>query len=293
MQATLRLRVLAPLCLSFFASLAAVNVQAATQSFAVIGDAGRTNSNSASVRSSIARSGIQDLVLPGDNLYSGSYENVWRPWSDFKFSVVAIGNHNNGYQNEINFFAMPSEYYAKTFPGGLRFLVLNSDNTKNVTEQMNWLEGELQKDAVMTFLVWHHPPYTLTSVHNWQEKARFQTAARALMKEYSNKITAVLLGHDHMGAFYCADEIPLIVSGAVQETRPRETRNYIADDQTSISAKWVFPANTPNWARLDVDAAGKTVGVSFIRASDDKVLFSTQLSEAPQSSICRSASNPG
>jgi len=103
MQATLRLRDFAPLCLSFFAALAAINVQANTQAFAVIGDAGRTNSNSVSVRNSIARSGIQDLILPGDKLYSSPYENVWRPWSSFK-SVVAIGNPNDGYQNEINFF---------------------------------------------------------------------------------------------------------------------------------------------------------------------------------------------
>ncbi len=260
---------------------------AVTQSFAVIGDAGKITSNAQSVQSSIRRAKVQKLILPGDNLYSNTYENVWKTWSDLDFSVVAIGNHNDGYQNEIDFFNMPGEFYSKEFEGGLRFLVLNSDNTRNVSSQMKWLEGELQKEASITFLVWHHPSYTLTSFHNWEEKSQFQTAARSLMHRYSDKIAGVLLGHDHIAAFYCADEIPLIVSGAVQETRSPETKNYKANDGTQVSAKWVFPANTPTWARLDIDTESKSVNVSYIRASDNKVMFSSKLDEATKASICR------
>lgn len=257
------------------------------QSFAVIGDAGRITNGSKIVRDSIRRSGVRNLVLPGDNLYSGTYENVWKSWSDFDFSVVAIGNHNNGYQNEINFFDMPREYYSKEYQGGLRFLVLNSDNTKNVSNQMKWLEGELQKEASITFLVWHHPSYTVTSFHNWEEKAQFQNAARSLMHRYSSKISAVLVGHDHIAAFYCADEMPLIVSGAVQETRPPETKNYKANDGVQISAKWVLPPNTPTWARLDIDTESQSVIVKYIRALDNKVMFRSKIDEANKSSICR------
>lgn len=256
-------------------------------SFAVIGDAGKINGNSKSVQASIRRADVQNLVLPGDNLYSGSYSEVWKSWSDLDFSVVAIGNHNKGYDNELEYFDMPGEYYSRTFEDGVRFLVLNSDNSGNVSEQMRWLEGELQKDAAMTFLVWHHPTYTLTSFHKWEEKSKFQKEARTLIHRYSSRITALILGHDHIAAFYCADDIPLIVSGAVQETRTPETLNYKAEDGTQVKAQWVFPANTPTWARMDIDGEGQTLTVSYIRASDDKVMFRSQLSDVPKSSICR------
>ncbi|MCX6128512.1 MAG: metallophosphoesterase [Proteobacteria bacterium] len=264
-----------------------VEAKALTKTFAIIGDAGKVTSNAQSVQASIRRAGVKSLVLPGDNLYSSTYEKVWNSWSDMDFSVVAIGNHNDGYQNEIDYFNMPAEYYSKTFEGGLRFLVLNSDNTTNVASQMKWLDSELQKEANMTFLVWHHPTYTLTSFHNWEEKYQFQTAARNLIHKYSDKITALILGHDHIAAYYCANKIPLIVSGAVQETRYPETKNYKAEDNVQVIPQWVYPPNTPTWARLDIDTDALTVNVSFIRASDDKVMFNSKLTEAPKTSLCR------
>lgn len=262
------------------------DIALSAKSFAVIGDAGRITIGSNSVRSSILGSGVRNLILPGDNLYSGTYDDVWKSWSDFDFSVVAIGNHNNGYQTEINFFDMPGEFYSKEYDGGLRFLVLNSDNPNNVTRQMKWLERELQKEASITFLVWHHPSYTL-GAHSWDGKVKFQTAARSLISQYSSKISAVLLGHDHIAAFYCADNVPLILSGAVQETTQPITRNYKADNGVEISTKWVFPQSTPTWVRLDVDTEMQSVVVKYIRASDNKVMFKSKLDEANKISICR------
>lgn len=256
------------------------------QSYAIIGDAGRWNSNSKTVHDSIRRVGVKQLVLPGDNIYEGSYEEHWKAWKGLEFSVVAIGNHNNGYQQEIDFFKMPGEYYSRSFDGGVRFLVLNSDNKKNVEQQKVWLENELQKTSKMTFLVWHHPPYTVTSMHKWDEKPDFQLAMRSLMQRYSDKITAVLVGHDHLGAFYCLDKMPMIVSGAVQDTRNPETFNYQAEDKVRVQSKWVYPKDTPVWARLDVDSDKNRLSIKFIKAADDSVLFSTDLSENPRSNIC-------
>lgn len=280
----MRLTVLNKFIIAFIFLIADIALFA--QSFAVIGDAGRITSGSNSVRNSILRSGVRNLVLPGDNLYSGTYEGVWKSWSDFDFSVVAIGNHNKGYQNEINFFDMPGEFYSKEYDGGLRFLVLNSDNTLNIERQMKWLERELQKEASITFLVWHHPSYTLGD-HSWDGKIKFQNTARRLIRQYSSKISAVLLGHDHIAAFYCADNVPLILSGAIQETTQPVTRNYKAEDGVKISTKWVFPQSTPTWVRLDVDAESQSVVVKYIRASDNKVMFKSRLDEANKSSICR------
>ncbi len=274
-------------CATIAASLSFTATASATQSFAIIGDAGLWNGNTESVRDSIRRNKVTQLVLPGDNVYWGTYDQQWKAWTGFDFSVVAIGNHNNGYKREIDYFKMSGEYFSKTFADGVRFLVLNSDNDRNVEEQRVWLEKELEKDSPMTFVVWHHPPYTVTSLHRWEEKYKFQVAMRSILKRYENKITALLVGHDHIGAFYCLDKMPMIVSGAVQETRFPETKNYQANDKVNVNAKWVFPFNTPVWARLDIEPNSEKFSVKFIRASDDKVLFSSELSENPRKNICQ------
>lgn len=260
-----------------------------TQSFAIIGDAGKYNAQTKAVHQSIARSGVTRLILPGDNLYSGTYAQQWSPWSGFEFSVVAIGNHTAGYQQEMKYFSMPSEYYAKEI-AGLRFLVLNSDNTRTVNEQADWLEGELAKDnrlAAATFLVWHHPPYTVSSYHGWKEKAAFQNRMRALLKTYGDRITGLLVGHDHIGAVYCLDRLPMIVSGAIWDTREAQQKNYQdSKDGTQVAPQWVYPEGTAVWARLDFELATATTTIQFIRATDDQVLYRASLGSRDDKALC-------
>ena len=259
-----------------------------TQTFALMGDAGIWNQNTIDMHASMKRAGVKQLVMPGDNLYwgAGSYEEQWGHWAGFDFSVVAIGNHKVSYPKEVEFFKMPGEYYSKVFPGDIRFIVLNSDNEETAETQAQWLEQQLQQRSAMTFLVWHHSPYTLSSAHNWREKAAFQTRMRDIVRRHKDQITALLLGHDHIGAFYCADSVPLIVTGASWETREPETMNYIAEDKTKVSARWVYPRQTAHWGRLEINPAQKLAKLSFIRASDDASLYSLTLGEDPKSNPC-------
>jgi hypothetical protein len=195
----IRFRLTAILC-GFLAVFSIVSDASADTQMAVIGDAGRTTPSSRLVRESIAKSGIQRLVLPGDNLYSGSYQSVWNPWisARLSFDVVAIGNHNGGYRQETAFFSMPSEYYAKVIDGA-RFLVLNSDNESTAAAQANWLNTELRSAREpLVFVVYHHPSYTISTFHNWEEKAVFQRALRPVIWANRAKITALLVGHDHV-----------------------------------------------------------------------------------------------
>jgi hypothetical protein len=167
----------------------------------LLGDAGRWNASTKKLKESMERVGVRSLVMPGDNLYSGTYDSAWGPWfkSGFDFPVVAIGNHNDGYQKEIQFFSMPSEIYAKTLDGFLKFIVLNSDNKKNVDTQMDFLNKELAgATEPFVFVVYHHPTYTLTKDHTWPERREFQDAIRPVLSKYRQKITAVVLGHDHI-----------------------------------------------------------------------------------------------
>ncbi len=260
-----------------------------TQSFAIIGDAGKYNANTKAVQQSIARSGLRRLILPGDNLYSGTYAQQWSPWAGFEFSVVAIGNHTAGYQQELKYFAMPAEYYAKDV-GGIRFLVLNSDNSRTVNEQAEWLEDQLANSngfGGATFLVWHHPPYTVSSYHAWKEKATFQTRVRSLLKTYADRITGLLVGHDHIGAVYCLDSMPMIVSGAIWDTRTPNQKAYRdSADGTMVTPQWVYPEGTVVWARLDYEPATATGTIQFIRATDDQVLYRAAFGPTIDKALC-------
>ena len=84
--------------------------------YGIIGDAGLWNSAMKDVQKSMLQAGVSRTILPGDNLYLGTYAQQWNPMisAGFSFDVVAIGNHNGGYDAEMRFFKMPSEYYSKT-----------------------------------------------------------------------------------------------------------------------------------------------------------------------------------
>jgi len=278
------------LCAFFLnGSLTAAQEPRPTQSFAIIGDAGKYNANTKAVQQSIARSGITKLILPGDNLYSGTYAQQWSPWAGYDFSVVAIGNHTAGYKQELKYFSMPGEYYAKDIEG-IRFLVLNSDNSRTVDEQARWLEDQLTDNnrfGFATFLVWHHPPYTVSNFHGWKEKAAFQTRMRSLLKTYGDQITGLLVGHDHIGAVYCLDRMPMVVSGAIWDTRkPNQNTYQDSTDGTLVAPQWVYPEGTTVWGRLDFEPATGTSTIQFIRATDDQVLYRASFGQTDDKALC-------
>lgn len=260
---------------AFFTIIFSITLSTYAQNeFAVIGDAGRLNSNSKSVMKSILELGVNQLIMPGDNLYNSTYEKVWQPWVDenFEFSVVAIGNHNSGYSKEMQFFKMPNEFYKKSI-GFADFLVLNSDNTKNIKEQMEWLEQELQDAGPIVFLVYHHPTYTISKVHKWTEKKAFQESLAPLLKKYRSKITALFVGHDHLASLIHFGDLPVILSGAVQDVRNDSPVDYVVDG-TRIKTDWYFD-ETPHWARLKVSST--SAKVDFIKASNHQIQCSVEL----------------
>ncbi len=250
-------------------------VSFAQTEFAIIGDAGRINQNSQSVMKSILNHGITQLILPGDNLYSSTYEKVWKVWQDnqFDFSVVAIGNHNSGYAEEVSYFQIPGEYYKKSI-GFADFFVLNSDNPKNVSAQMAWLDKELQNTTMKNvFLVYHHPTYTVSKVHGWTDRKAFQIEIRKRLIKFRSKITALMVGHDHLASLIHFGDLPVILSGAVQEVRKDSPVDYVTDG-VRIKTAWYFD-HTPHWAQLVVTSTGATV--DFIKAQTNQTNCSVRL----------------
>jgi hypothetical protein len=242
--------------------------------FGVIADAGRRVPSTDRVRESMLFDQVQNLVLPGDNLYDEehSYPAVWDAWAaaGFRFDIVALGNHHNGgYEPEMNFFAMPAEFYSRV-SNGARFISLNSDNMKNVAQQADFLERSLsQATERAVFVVIHHPPYTVSTRHGWEERREFQLAVRPRIQKYKRKITAVLAGHDHIASLIMLDDLPMLVSGAAFEQFNVAPVSYKGDDGTQVSTRWLYRGGA-HWLRLDVDSVSGETWANFVNA-DAKV----------------------
>ena len=223
--------------------------------YALIGDAGLKNQKSIQVKDSIYESGVKKLILPGDNIYNlrQTYDQVWEDWltTDLEFYVVAIGNHHQSYEEEIQFFNMPGEYFEKTDEYA-KFIVLNSDNEKNAEEQARFLEQSIESsNKRLNFIIFHHPPVTISKRHNWEEKEKFQNTIRPIILKHQQKIAGIIVGHDHLASFIRWEKIPVIVSGAVFQSIPARGVNYQVRNE-SVRTLW---ANRKGhyWVRLDIE----------------------------------------
>lgn len=248
--------------------------------FAILGDAGEFNKHNKRVFHSILQTDIRRLILLGDQLYNlkKTYPQVWDVWktAGFEFEVVALGNHHSTYADEMAYFEMPGEYFAKSISPDIKFLVLNSDNEETVEEQLKWFEQELiTAQEKFVFVMFHHPNLTMHRTHKWKEKEEFQTGVRALFQQYRSKLTAVMVGHDHIASMMEFGDLPVILTGATQDIRfgfpPEGTQAGI-----HITNHWYFDFHS-YWVRLTVDDQASSAQVEFVRAKDSKVMYTTEL----------------
>jgi hypothetical protein len=264
------------LCLHIFSLLLAFQTHAVS-SMAIMGDAGQAGASLNRLRSSVAKAKVQSIIMPGDNLYFGTYPATWNIWKEqgFKFDVVAIGNHNQSYAEEVRYFSLPGEYYT-TVKNGARFFVLNSDNTRNVEEQFKWLNEQIVNvTEKMTFLVFHHPTFTLTSLHSWKEKRNFQLHMREFLRLHGQKISALLLGHDHVSTLVDFGDIPAIVAGSGREVRSASPVDF-SEEGFRVKTRHLAE-QTQHWVRLDIDDASEEAWIHFVRVSDGKMTCSIHL----------------
>jgi hypothetical protein len=241
----------------------------ANTNMAVIGDAGLAGGDLNRLRQSISNEGVKSLILPGDNLYFGTYQLTWTKWKTqgFHFDVVAIGNHNKSYQAEVSYFNMPGEFYS-VVKNGARFIVLNSDNEATLDQQFSWLESELSvAHERLIFLVYHHPTYSVGSDDAWTQKKEFQLRMRPLLKLYDHKITALLLGHAHISALMDFGPTIGIVAGAGREALSANVVSYIENGE-AIRTRYLAPA-VQTWAKLEIADNAREAWVHFVRVSDN------------------------
>ncbi len=261
-----------------FVSLISSFVFASGGVMAIMGDAGEASKELDQLRASIAKASVSSVIMPGDNLYKGTYNQVWDSWkkAGMNFDVVAIGNHTDGYAKEVAYFGMPGEYYS-VVKNGARFLVLNSDNTANVKEQFSWLEKEInQVQEKLVFVVFHHPTFTISKNHKWTEKKDFQTRMRQFLKDHGSRLAALMLGHDHFTTFMDFGSIPVIVSGGGREVRPASAVSFV-DDGFHVQTRFLAP-EIQHWTKLEISADAQEATISAVRVSDQSVTCSARLS---------------
>ena len=249
-------------------------------SFGVLSDAGKDNKNTRLVRESMMKTSVREMVMAGDNVYlpHESYSEPWGPWkvAGFVFEVVAIGNHNLGYEKEISYFQLPGEFYSKTYDNEVRFIVLNSDNQSSGLQQAEWLDQELRAaNEPFVFLVYHHPTYTLTREHSWREKEAFQKAVRPVIWKNRERLTSLIVGHDHLAEMVHFNDLPVIVSGAAWEMRS-DLQPDNKQSGVSVVTEWTFD-RTPHWARLDTDLQSGVATVHFIKAKGNKEVCTVRI----------------
>lgn len=254
--------------------------------YAIVGDAGIRNSTTEALRKNLAANNMFNLIVPGDNLYlpTSSYSATWDVWKKegFQFSLVAIGNHNKGYAEEVAYFNMPGEYYAVESKGAL-FLVLNSDNKNNYAQQIAWLDKALtQSTYPLTFVIYHHPSITLSDTHNWEERRGFQDGMRAIIKKHANKITSLIVGHDHSAGVFTLDQVPMILSGASWESRAIKLP-VKSDPMFAAAGLWATTQGGFWWGKLDYNALTKEVYVHFNRFDKKQNVCTFRISPKPVS----------
>jgi len=254
-------------------------------SFAFIGDVGKNTKKSEKLRTSIRQSGIKNLINAGDNLYSdvadffgkasshlkaklhhNSYESVWNIWKQlgFNFFATAIGNHYKTISEEIEYFNLPGEFYSNIIPGVVRVIVLNSDNESSAIEQSFFLEKELaEATEPFLFVLYHHPPFTLVRIIHSSKNNFFHTPITPVLMKYKHKITALLLGHEHIALFANFFGIPCLINGAGQSTilwSPSLAH-------TNAKILW-YDTGHPYWVHIHLNLITNTAAFRYMNADN-------------------------
>ncbi len=264
----------------------------ASLNFALLSDAGISNKHTKSTQKSLLRNNSKHLIMAGDNLYEGTYGDIWDPWKEkgFKFEVVSIGNHNDGYEQEVGYFEMPAEYYSKVYGKTVRFIVLNSDNRDNISEQMEFLDKTLEEaKEPFVFLVYHHPSFTLSQKHDWSERKEFQLEIRQRIFKYRNKLTALIVGHDHLALIAHFNDLPVLMSGAGSKQR----KDFPVKNKQSgvqVNTDWFFNGDA-YWADLQIHKHSNFAIVKFIRSDDDHVGCELTIRTGQEASFAKSCAN--
>ena len=212
--------------------------------------------------------------MAGDHVYEHGkpHREIWGSWlDDFNFFAVALGNHHQGYDKLKSFFGMPGEYYSKAGEG-YRMIVLNSDNKKNVDQQAQFLEQELElATEPFLFIMYHHPFASISSFHSWKEREYFHQKTLPILQKYREKIFAMFFGHDHISSAMEMDGIPVFLAASTFQSRESTYHDYVEQDRgIRVKTRWNYMTGR-YWVRMVLDFESEQARFDYIRVDRNEV----------------------
>jgi predicted phosphodiesterase len=173
--------------------------------FLVIGDSGTGGREQYQVAAQIVearkRFPFEFAIMLGDNLYGSEGPSAYvkkfeRPYEPLLQAGVkfyaTLGNHDEPAQRFYKPFNMDGKRYYTFRREDVEFFVL--DSTYMTPQQLDWLQGELEKsDAKWKIPYMHHPIYSSGERHG--SELDLQVLVEPLFQQ--NGVDVVFAGHEH------------------------------------------------------------------------------------------------
>lgn len=190
-----------------------------TFTFAVIGDWGAGTSEQRSIAQRLcsvrARAGFDTVVTTGDNFYdpdgTATDQNFHEPSACLIRAGItwraSWGNHDARGSDTRDVLGARRWYRWRA--GSVQFFMLDS-NDPGDPDQLAWLSGSLRSSrAPVKIAVFHHPPFTVGSVHDDNEDVQRHWVP--LFERHG--VDLVLSGHNHLYEHQVVAGIDYVVSG--------------------------------------------------------------------------------
>jgi hypothetical protein len=173
--------------------------------FAAYGDCRSGHETHRRICDSMIRAGVKYVVVSGDLVDWGDDEDDWKTWREVTKDlrakaayVAAPGNHDvsrrRAFEREMG---VERTWYDKRM-GDVHLFLLDSNEYFAEAEQLAWLEKTAEaSDARHKIAAFHHPPWSLDSFGEYEEKPVRERLIPLLLKL---RFCATFAGHHH--AFY-------------------------------------------------------------------------------------------
>ena len=204
--------------------------------FIAYGDCRSGHATHRRICASILRSGAKAVVVSGDLVDWGDDEEDWKTWREITADLrakaaylAAPGNHDvsrtRAFEREMG---VERTWYDRRV-GDVHVFLLDSNAYFEEPEQLAWLEKTAAaSDARHKIAAFHHPPYSLDSFGEFEEKPVRERLHPLLVKL---RFCAAFAGHHH--SFYATrrDGLRYVVTagGGAHLYRQTESRAVAGD----------------------------------------------------------------
>lgn len=219
--------------------------------FAVIGDTGTGGSAQYEIGKRLVEARVrfpfEFVIMLGDNLYGSEgpsayvnkFEKPYKPLLDAGVAFYAtLGNHDEPAQRFYKPFNMDGKRYYTFRKDDVEFFVL--DSTYMTPDQVDWLEGALQRsNAKWKIPYMHHPMYSSGATHG--SEVDLQVLVEPLFLRHG--VDVVFAGHEHFyerlkpqkGIYYITQGgSAKLRGGNIRRSSPLTEKGFDADNSFTL-----------------------------------------------------------